>query len=76
MITPHRRLKVNVAKKLAASIVAAAHQHLRLSSEPMNHGRQSAASAFFNNLLGVIRGFSLDFGFGCAALGYHPKAAS
>jgi hypothetical protein len=51
MITPHPRLKVNVAKKLAASIVAAAHHHLPISSEPMNHGRQSAASAFFNNLL-------------------------
>jgi hypothetical protein len=50
MITPHPRLKVNVAK-LAASIVAAAHQHLRISSEPMNRGCQSAASAFFNNLL-------------------------
>jgi hypothetical protein len=25
--------------------------HLRISSEPMNHGRRSAASAFFNSLL-------------------------
>ena len=51
MITPHPHLEVNVAEKLAGSIVAAAHQYLRISSEPMNHGRQSAASAFFNNLL-------------------------
>ncbi|WP_246786162.1 CoA transferase, partial [Bradyrhizobium sp. SBR1B] len=27
--------------------------HLRISSEPMNHGHRSTASAFFNSLLGA-----------------------
>jgi hypothetical protein len=27
--------------------------HLRISSEPMNHGRRSATSSFFNGLLVV-----------------------
>jgi hypothetical protein len=29
--------------------------HLRISSEPVNHGRPSAASAFFNSLLVLLR---------------------
>jgi hypothetical protein len=55
MITPHPRLKVNVAKKLLRfDCRRRATHHLRISSEPMNHGRQSAASAFFHNLLVLL----------------------
>jgi hypothetical protein len=46
MITPHPRLKVNVAEQLARSIVSAAHVHLRISSEPMNHGRRRRRASF------------------------------
>jgi hypothetical protein len=54
MISSDPRLQVNVAEQLARSIVAAAHAPSPNLVGAMNHGRRSAASAFFNSLLNLV----------------------
>jgi hypothetical protein len=54
MISPYPRLKVNVAEQLAPFYCRRrAHTISETRRNQWNHGRRSAASVFFNSLLGL-----------------------